>query len=119
MRFIDETKTKLILDRLERARKRHPYFADKLYESETAEHAPLKLLEARSYLKEQVHQNCSSVESVLLCELWEVFEALSRDDYESAIYECYDSVAVLLRLVDVLEGNLELGRHADDSTKGS
>ena len=41
-------------------------------------------------------------------EVWEISEALMQGDAEHAIYEAYDAIAVLLRVIDVLKGNQEL-----------
>lgn len=49
-------------------------------------------------------------EHVLACEYHEMLEAYARGDTAAAVEECYDAIAVLLRVVDVLEGRQTLGR---------
>lgn len=47
---------------------------------------------------------------MLICEMWEVYDALSRGDRKHAVEELYDCVAVCLRTIDVLEGRQALGK---------
>lgn len=49
-------------------------------------------------------------EHVLACEYHEMLEAYARRDTAAAVEECYDAIAVILRVVDVLEGRQALGR---------
>jgi hypothetical protein len=50
-----------------------------------------------------------STETVLLCEVAEMFAAIEHCKMKEAIEEAYDCIAVLLRIVDVLEGRQALG----------
>ena len=58
-----------------------------------------------------------SAEAVLNCELAEVYEAYARGDTAHAVEECYDAIAVLLRMIDVLEGRQALGDPAKEDVK--
>jgi len=49
-------------------------------------------------------------EHVLACEYYEMLEAYARGDTATAVEECYDAIAVLLRVVDVLQGRQALGK---------
>lgn len=49
-------------------------------------------------------------DTLLNCEVWEVHEAIMKGDTAQAVEECYDAIAVLLRVVDVLEGRQKLGK---------
>ena len=92
------------------ARAKHPYFADKLVTGETEENAADKLVEVRLCLKHECERGESYAEDLLLCELWEVMEAYAKGDKDAAVSECYDAIAVLLRMVDVLEGRQKLDK---------
>jgi hypothetical protein len=102
------------------AREKHPYFCDSL------------LPEGRSLvsLEKEVEENLENarldIESaerlgrlipqiLLNCEVWEINEAIVDDNITAAVEECYDAIAVLLRIVDVLEGRQALG---DPAKKG-
>ena len=47
---------------------------------------------------------------LVLCEMWEVNEAIADGDTARAVEECYDVIAVLLRAIDVIEGRQKLGK---------
>jgi hypothetical protein len=102
------------------AREKHPYFCDSL------------LPEGRSLvsLEKEVEENLENarldietaerlgrlIPQILLnCEVWEINEAVVSDNITAAVEECYDAIAVLLRIVDVLEGRQALG---DPAKKG-
>lgn len=59
----------------------------------------------------------ATVCDVLLCELYEVEYAMAKKDVPNSIEECYDAIAVLLRVVDVLEGRQALGNPAKDEAR--
>lgn len=96
------------------ARAKHPHFADRLYFNEEfnffAEYAKSQM----KALRELVGVGKIDAETVLLCELTEVRDAYARGDRAAAVEECYDAIAVLLRMVDVLEGRQALGDPAKD-----
>lgn len=109
-----------------KAVEKHPYFCDRflpyLYISQTDS-------DTRKDLRELLKSNRAKIataernamvtpEILLLCELAEVYEALSRNDKAAAVDECYDCIAVLLRMVDVLEGRQKLGK-PDGEEKGT
>lgn len=47
----------------------------------------------------------------------EVCNAIARGDNAHAVEECYDTIAVLLRMVDVLEGRQCLGKPEKGAVK--
>ena len=49
-------------------------------------------------------------DTLLNCGVWEVHDALLHGDNAHAVDECYDAIAVLLRVVDVIEGRQALGK---------
>lgn len=87
-----------IHDHYEHAKETHPVFADVLTHSENTS--------AKHYkrLRDEAHAagECSPLQ-VFLAEYAEVLEAIAVEDKAQAIYECYDCIAVLLRLVDMIE----------------
>lgn len=102
------------------ARAKHPYFADKMYAEEEepyfVDNADSRLSLWRSF----VSLGMIDAETVLFCEFAEVRHAYAHGDKAAAVEECYDAIAVLLRMVDVLEGRQELGSPyaPNDATNG-
>ena len=107
------------------AKDKHPYFADRLCLDEAdAEDASIALkcasialkcmraIEVRERTNGKLH-----AETLARCEIAEVAEALARGDKAQAVSECYDTIAVMLRIIDVLEGRQALGKPktADES----
>lgn len=93
------------------ARAKHPHFADTLYFEEEC----MRFVEeSSSFLNiwrtlTEPWDNKQDANSFLMCELAEVRDAYARGDRAAAVEECYDAIAVLLRMVDVLEGRQRLG----------
>ena len=91
-----------IHDHYEHAKETHPVFADILTHSENTS--------AKHYkrLRDEAHAagECSPLQ-VFLAEYAEVLEAIAVEDKAQAVYECYDCIAVLLRLVDMIEETAE------------
>lgn len=50
-------------------------------------------------------------------EVWEISEALLQGNKEHAAYEAYDAIAVLLRVIDVLEGRQKLATRTEKQKK--
>jgi len=98
----------------EHARKKHPYFCDMLHpEWMDASQRDFKIAKSLAKLREliqaQVATNGVMWDTLLDCEVWEVHEAIQLGHPEFAVEECYDAIAVLLRVIDVLEGRQPLG----------
>jgi DNA-binding GntR family transcriptional regulator len=84
------------------AKLKHPHFCDKLsgYDKSFIK----KLLEYhRAGLTAETIQNRIEANRVFLCEFYEIFDAIADGDKAAAVEECYDAIAVLLRMVDMLE----------------
>lgn len=93
------------------ARRKHPYFADLMFLDENyAEDAKRNLRIARTLLNVELKVGKICAETLVDCEVSEICEAISRGDNAHAVDECYDAIAVLLRMVDVLEGRQKLGK---------
>ncbi len=104
---------------------KHPYFCDVLlpfpYDVLIAEDAIDEIREGlilrRTDIKDLVAAKKLTPDVLLKCEQYEVYEAIARKDTAAAVDECYDCIAVLLRMIDVLEGRQPLGK-PDDGKKG-
>ena len=102
------------------ARAKHPYFADGLSYSERtgddirdtirAKYADGLLTLRRRFVREASEIGCIMAECVLDCEIAEVYSALAHGDTANAVEECYDVIAVIMRMIDVLEGRQALGK---------
>ena len=97
------------------AREKHPYFCDMLHpEWMDASQRDFKIAETLAKLRKQIQAQVVNKEvmwdTLLDCEVWEAHEAIELGHPELAVEECYDAIAVLLRVIDVLEGRQQLGR---------
>jgi hypothetical protein len=100
------------------AREKHPYFCDCLdpHGRTMPDYGVTQTLEyVRECNKKSIDRGDIGWHDLLVCEIWEVYEALSRNDKEQAVEELYDAIAVILRTIDVLEGRQALG---DPAKKG-
>ena len=103
-----------IAEYYEHAKAKHPYFCDKLFQNEQNKVSSIQvraitLKGMRTLCTVQKMFQALSAETVLDCELAEVYEAYARGDMTHAVEECYDAIAVLLRMIDVLESRQALG----------
>ena len=100
----------------EHAKEKHPYFCDALLPHREYsfkmihELIDANLALARNRIEVGVRDGNVMWNELLNCEAWEATEAIANDDTAAAVAECYDAIAVLLRVVDVLEGRQKLGR---------
>ena len=104
-----------ILEHYDHAREKHPYFCDRLlYISDVKEisevYVKYELERTRKAIEVGKEINDLALDHILQCEILEAQEAITRNDNAAAVEECYDCIAVLLRVVDVLEGRQPLGR---------
>lgn len=108
------------------AKAKHPYFCDKIAPVDLDKEDKGGLADYRKSVKMSLSNMRSCIEALInegeldwndlvLCELWEVDEAIANGDTAHAVEECYDAIAVLLRTIDVLEGRQKLGK---PETKG-
>ena len=115
----EQTITK-IREHYEHARNKHPYFCDTVdgfLERATPQQRAAHLRCVQNLLA--LSRECLDIKikkgkvwawNVLDCELEEIKLALAEGDSPAAIEEVYDAIAVLLRVVDVLEGRQKLGK---------
>ena len=99
-----------VAEHYEHARRKHPHFAHTLFLEASDESAA-----ARTLVRTRFCLNCERregevvAETVLNCEICEAIHALACGDKANAVEEIYDAIAVLLRMVDVIEGRQALG----------
>ena len=107
-----------VAEHYEHARRKHPYFAHTLFLEASDESAA-----ARTLVRTRFCLNCERrvgevvAETVLNCEICEAIHALACGDKAHAVEEIYDAIAVLLRMVDVIEGRQALGNCNGESAK--
>lgn len=108
---IDAAVVLKIAEHYRHAKRKHPYFADRLFiDDNDAEEAKRDLESVRMLLNIERKQGKVYAETLANCEVAEVCDAIARGDKAAAVEECYDAIAVLLRVVDVLEGRQALGK---------
>lgn len=102
------------------AKEKHPYFCDALlphreYSREQIhELIEANLALARNRIEVGVRDGNVMWNELLNCEVWEAIEDIANGDAADAVEECYDAIAVLLRVVDVLEGRQKLGKPKEE-----
>ena len=107
--FLPQNRVCKIIEHYEHAVKKHPYFADKFYIDDTID--PDECLRVvRSELRYNSHIGNVDTLDVLKCEIMEIMSAQKHGEVEHAKEECYDAIAVLLRMIDVLENRQPLGK---------
>ena len=97
------------------AKAKHPYFCDICLPIWMT---PRQLKETISRIIKMLREDIAADiargelmwDALLNCEVWAVNEAIARGNKAHAVEECYDAIAVLLRVIDVLEGRQELGK---------
>lgn len=95
----------------EHAREKHPYFCDDIYlRIPQFDHVGFMLSDYRERIEYSMQRRCLAWTDLLGCETYEVLEALQKGDPAAAIAECYDAIAILLRVIDVVEGRQQLGK---------
>lgn len=99
------------------AKEKHPYFCDRLIRATTDERDFVKtqLEFTRIGIKFDAQYGRSNASDLIECEMLEAHEALHLGDKAHAVEELYDTIAVCLRAIDVLEGRQKLGK---PETKG-
>ena len=91
------------------AKEKHPYFCDIITcLSENGADTHLDIY--RTTLSAEENADAVEAGTILFCEFCEAMQAYTRGDTAAAVEECYDTIAVLLRVIDVLEGRQQLGK---------
>ncbi len=109
---LDAAVVKKISEHYRHAKAKHPYFADVIVDfrgNEPKSCSARCLKKAREILRDKIKDGCVQAIMVANVESAEIIEAFARGDKAHAVEECYDLIAVVLRMVDVLEGRQKLG----------
>lgn len=111
-----------IAEHYHHARAKHPYFCDLLYptwmtKDDQESTIARQLKRRRRWIGENASEHRLMWDTLANCEVWEVHEALARGDKAAAVEECYDVIAVFLRIIDVLEGRQALGKPKESEAK--
>ena len=97
------------IEHYDHAKENHPYFCDMITcLSETGADTHLEL--ARGLLATEIDTRNVEVKDVLMCEFYDAIQAHLSGDNADAVEKLYDTIAVCLRAIDVLEGRQNLGR---------
>lgn len=114
-----------IIEHYYHARAKHPCFCDRLLpEEDPAVTLSLKdsiklcLDTYRRQVDVGTHNGNLLWNDILDCEKFEAIEAIANGDKEAAVEECYDCIAVLLRVIDVLEGRQPIGKPKEGASNG-
>jgi hypothetical protein len=102
-----------------KAVRKHPRFADALFfngerdermREDALQAAELDLEETREDLYLSTRDGSLDARFLLSCEMEEAFVEHLRGDAAACVDELYDAVAVLMRMIAVVEGKQKLGR---------
>lgn len=100
-----------IKEHYDHAREKHPYFCDIICHDKTHfDGASFLLDDYRQRIKCSIASETLCWSDLLGCEMYEALVEIGNGKTAAAIEECYDAIAVLLRVVDVLEGRQQLGK---------
>ena len=102
-----------------KALRKHPRFADALFDprerwgevgaAAIRDHAEACLHSYREAIKIGTCDEMLTAKTLLLCEVFEAYFANTRGDAAACVEELYDAVAVLMRMIAVVEGKQKLG----------
>ena len=92
-----------------KAVRKHPRFADALFGDDAADDAQDVLDAMRRELDYLAKNNWLDASALATCEIAEAQLANAQGDKAACVDELYDSVAVLMRMIAVVEGKQKLG----------
>ena len=93
-----------------KAMRKHPRFADALFGDDSADDAQDVLDAMRRELDYLAKNNWLDASALATCEIAEAQLANSQGDKAACVDELYDAVAVLMRMIAVVEGKQNLGK---------
>jgi len=99
---ITETHLSRVAAHYANAMEKHPRFADAIDYHLNAEYARRALATRRSMLLADNKSGYVTARDVLDCEVLEIYEAWHMVRFADAVEECYDAIAVLLRMADMI-----------------
>ena len=83
---------------------KHPHFVDALFESSNLQDAERTLVCARALLADAKRDKSVTAEGLLACEIAEAIVEYGKWENDKAIDECYDAIAVIMRIITTIEG---------------
>ena len=92
-----------------KALRKHPRFADALFGEDAADDAKDVLDAMRRELDYFAKNNWLDASALATCEICEAQLANAKGDKAACVEELYDAVAVLMRMIAVVEGKQQLG----------
>ena len=92
-----------------KALRKHPRFADALFGDDAADDAQDVLDAMRRELDYLAKNNWLDASALATCEICEAQLANAKGDKTACVEELYDAVAVLMRMIAVVEGKQRLG----------
>jgi len=99
-----------VMEHYDHARAKHPYFCDIICRDKTQfDGASFLLDDYRQRIKCSIDSKTLCWSDLLGCETYEALVEIGNGKTSAAVEECYDAIAVLLRVIDVLEGRQPLG----------
>ena len=100
-----------ILKHYAHAKEKHPYFCDLIKSDEMPfDFVNWELEDSRKLLAHAKAAGVVRWDELLDCEKYEAMAEINRGDTAAAVEELYDTIAVILRTIDVLEGRQALGK---------
>ena len=97
-----------------KAVRKHPRFADKMFTYPEVANAEKSLAGMRLWLRSQAAYDSLDGMTLTQCEIAEAQLANAQGDKAATVSELYDAIAVIMRMVSVLEGKQKLGRESHD-----
>ena len=93
-----------------KALRKHPRFADALFSEDETDDAKCALEQTRGEIGYLAAHNWLDAVVLAICELEEAQLAHAQGDKAACVDELYDAVAVLMRMIAVVEGKQRLGK---------
>lgn len=98
------------------AREKHPYFCDIITcLSDVGADTHLDIYMAT--LKAEDDNEAVEPSTLLGCKFYEAIQAYTHGDGGVAVEKCYEAIAVLMRVIDVLEGRQNLGKQKEEGAE--
>lgn len=79
---------------------KHPDFVKRFGVEDEFDWSEFNLKMYRTKIETETKYNNLGLESILLCEVWEFFDAITNERFQEAIEESYDIIAVVLRAIE-------------------
>lgn len=88
-----------IIEHYHKACEKHPIFCGAFLNNQVT-------LESVRQVLWYARRNEATAQNILEEECYEIYEAYLSGDKEHAIDECYDAIAVLIRMIELIEGEI-------------